>query len=87
MIIQNSGKYIIISAHGKVKVFISQCGLQSVQEAVHYGVTVICIPIFGDQDHNSQKLVNVGCARELDFYRITKESVYEVLKEIIYNPR
>lgn len=74
-------------AHSKVKVFISQCGLQSVQEAIHYGVTLICIPLFGDQDHNSQKVVRTGSAIELDFFKITKETIYEALKEIIYNPR
>lgn len=74
-------------AHDKVTVFISQCGLQSVQEAIHYGVTLICIPLFGDQPHNSRKVVGLGSGIELDFFNITNESVYETLKEIIYNPR
>lgn len=74
-------------AHGKVKVFISQCGLQSVQEAIHYGVTLICIPFFGDQDHNSLRVVTLGSAIQLDYIKINKETVFKALKEILYNPR
>lgn len=36
-------------AHANVKAFITHGGLSSVMEAIHYGVPMICLPLYGEQ--------------------------------------
>nr|QPA18376.1 UDP-gluconosyltransferase [Trialeurodes vaporariorum] len=79
-----------ILAHPKVKVFITQGGLQSVQETVHYGVPTVGIPWFGDQDMNVAKLVDAGIGTrlnppELESYANIKAAVDDVLNSEKYS--
>lgn len=52
-------------AHPKIKVFITQGGLQSFQEAVHHGVPMVGIPWFVDQGFNVAKMVDAGIGVKL----------------------
>ncbi|XP_075220175.1 UDP-glycosyltransferase UGT5-like isoform X2 [Lycorma delicatula] len=72
-----------ILAHPNIVLFISQAGLQSLQEAVHYVVPVLAVPIYGDQEYNARKLLDTGAGLELDFYNITYESVYDKLEKFL----
>ncbi|RZF34520.1 hypothetical protein LSTR_LSTR011762 [Laodelphax striatellus] len=74
-----------ILAHPKTRLFISQVGLQSFQEATSYGVPILGIPMFGDQDFNGAKLVQAGAGRVLEFYDIAYDNFYENLKELLTN--
>ncbi|KAL7079959.1 hypothetical protein ACQ4LE_000849 [Meloidogyne hapla] len=40
-------------AQASMKIFISQCGMNSVIEAMYAGVPIICLPFHGDQNYNS----------------------------------
>ncbi|XP_075218155.1 UDP-glycosyltransferase UGT5-like [Lycorma delicatula] len=74
-----------ILAHPKLQLFISQVGLQSFQEATYYGVPILGIPMFADQDFNARKVVETGAGLSLEFNDITYEHVYEKLKELLTN--
>ncbi|CAK1547653.1 unnamed protein product [Leptosia nina] len=54
--------------HPKVKLFITQGGLQSTEEAINAGVPLIAIPMFGDQWYNLQKyeFYKIGMGLELE---------------------
>jgi glucuronosyltransferase len=66
-------------AHPSVKLFITQGGLQSFQEATHHAVPMIGIPFICDQQHNVRKMVDAGIGLKLAYSTITK---YELLKAI-----
>ncbi|XP_075237461.1 UDP-glycosyltransferase UGT5-like isoform X2 [Lycorma delicatula] len=74
-----------ILAHPKMNVFISQVGLQSFQEAVYYGVPMLGIPMFGDQDFNAKTLLNAAAGLKVEFQDINYELVYENLKQLLTN--
>ena len=71
----------------KVKVFISQCGLQSTQEAIHHATNIICIPLFSDQEQTSHRVVDLGIGLELDFGCLTQKMIYKALNTIIQDPK
>uniref|UniRef100_A0A8D9AC86 UDP-glucuronosyltransferase 2B30 n=1 Tax=Cacopsylla melanoneura TaxID=428564 RepID=A0A8D9AC86_9HEMI len=72
-----------VLAHPKVKVFIMQGGLQSLQEAYHYGVKLICIPMFGDQDLNCQRVNKIKTGISLEFNDLNEENIYQALKTVL----
>ncbi|XP_049941550.1 UDP-glycosyltransferase UGT5-like [Schistocerca serialis cubense] len=76
-----------ILAHKNVKLFITHGGLLSSLEALHYGVPLIAIPIFGDQMLNADRATKTGYAVKLDFANVTTESAQWALSEILENPR
>nr|QPA18393.1 UDP-gluconosyltransferase [Trialeurodes vaporariorum] len=70
--------------HPKVKAFITQGGLQSFQEAVHYGVPTVGIPWFGDQEMDVAKMIDAGIGtrirpQELYSYEKVKSAIETVL--------
>ncbi|PSN34574.1 hypothetical protein C0J52_18326, partial [Blattella germanica] len=44
-----------VLAHPNVRLFISQCGVQSFQQAVFYAVPILGIPFIVDQKYNTKK--------------------------------
>lgn len=68
-----------ILRHRNIKLFVTQDGLQSVQEAVTNGVPMVGIPFFGDQYNNIFKSIKKGFAVMVDKGNITTESVKEAL--------
>jgi glucuronosyltransferase len=70
-----------------VKVFLTHGGLMGTIEAVHSGVPMVGIPLFGDQEVNIRSYVSEGFAVKLHFNSITKESVLQALKTVLYEPR
>ncbi|KAL6435773.1 hypothetical protein ACFW04_005573 [Cataglyphis niger] len=76
-----------ILAHPNIKLFIYQGGLQSTEEAVHYGVPIIGFPIMWDQIYNVQYLKKLGIGVELHINNISKESIEAAIYEVINNKR
>jgi glucuronosyltransferase len=67
--------------------FITQCGLQSVQEAVYHGVPILAVPIFGDQKYNAKKIATEEIGLQLPFRDITKEELLTSITAILNNPK
>ncbi|XP_063223032.1 UDP-glycosyltransferase UGT5-like [Bacillus rossius redtenbacheri] len=72
-----------ILRHPKVKVFITQGGLQSTEEAIHAKVPMIGIPVFADQDYNTKLGEDAGVTMCLELNELTKTMLLEALKKII----
>ncbi|XP_069356878.1 UDP-glycosyltransferase UGT5-like [Maniola hyperantus] len=69
--------------HPKVKLFITQGGLQSTDEAINAAVPVIGIPMSGDQWYNIQKYVHHGIGLQLDMVTLTEKDFNETVNRVI----
>uniref|UniRef100_A0A146KR52 UDP-glucuronosyltransferase n=1 Tax=Lygus hesperus TaxID=30085 RepID=A0A146KR52_LYGHE len=76
-----------ILAHRNTKVFVMHGGLQSMFEAVNFGVPMVGVPIFGDQNKNVKVLVSKGMGIELSKKNFTAESLMWAINEVESNPR
>lgn len=76
-----------ILAHKNCVLFITHGGYLSISESVHFGVPLVGIPIFGDQEKNLVLLEDAGYGRMLKFRNITKDTVEWTLKEVLSNKR
>lgn len=75
------------SGHKNIKLFITQGGLQSLQESVLNGIPLIGIPFFGDQFTNVNKMVKKGYGLKIDRSTITKNALVTAIKEVIQKPK
>jgi glucuronosyltransferase len=69
-------------AHPKIKLFITQGGQQSVEEAIDREVPMIVIPFLGDQPGMAIKLEQKGVGRYIDFDNITENHLLETIEEM-----
>ncbi|KAI5633117.1 UDP-glucoronosyl and UDP-glucosyl transferase domain-containing protein [Phthorimaea operculella] len=73
--------------HPKVKLFITQGGLQSTDESIVAGVPLIGIPMFTDQWYNVEKYVHHGIGLKISLETVTEEELTYAINEVINNER
>ncbi|XP_029040132.2 UDP-glycosyltransferase UGT5-like isoform X2 [Osmia bicornis bicornis] len=76
-----------VLARPNTKLFVYQGGLQSTEEAIHYGVPIVGIPIFIDQIFRIKKLVSHGVGRMLEFNKYDEETFREAVNDVLNNER
>ncbi|KAF2881572.1 hypothetical protein ILUMI_24607 [Ignelater luminosus] len=76
-----------ILAHQNTKLFITHGGQLSSTEALHSGVPMVGIPIYGDQEYNIGIAVNKGYALEVSFEELSEETFCNAINEVLDNPR
>lgn len=76
-----------ILGHPNLKLFITQGGLQSMQESVYSGKPMIGIPFFGDQYANVNRMVQLEYGVKIDKHNITETSIREAVNEVINNSK
>lgn len=74
-------------AHPNVKLFITQAGLQSTEEAIVNKVPVLGIPFIADQHYNARRYVTLGIGLHLNFPTLTKNEFKEAILEIMENSK
>lgn len=74
-----------ILANPKTRLFISHCGLGSINEAQYHGVPILAIPLFADQFQNSQVIVDEGWAVPVPFEQLNKPLLSKILNEMLSN--
>ncbi|XP_067000258.2 UDP-glucosyltransferase 2 [Anabrus simplex] len=72
-----------VLAHPNIRVFITQGGLQSFQEAAYHGVPLIGIPFIGDQFYDIAKFVAAKIGVQLKFKDLTKDTLLEAIGKLI----
>ncbi|KAK7793475.1 hypothetical protein R5R35_010151 [Gryllus longicercus] len=75
-----------ILAHPNVRVFITQGGLQSFQEAVYHAVPLLGIPFIGDQPFNVAKMAAAGVGERLPLADLTEDSLLAALRRLLHDP-
>ncbi|KAF2906126.1 hypothetical protein ILUMI_00042, partial [Ignelater luminosus] len=75
-----------ILGHPNLKLFITQGGLQSTEEAIYNNIPMVGIPFIGDQQSNVQRMVNKGIALLVDHETINKATLKAAILEVINNP-
>ena len=78
---------LLALAHPNVRLFIEHCGLLSTQEAIHCGLPLVGIPIYGDQRVNVARIVCYGIGIRLYYENITTKFVMWALNEVLNNQR
>ncbi|QOD40090.1 egt [Matsumuraeses phaseoli granulovirus] len=71
--------------HDNVKLFVTQGGVQSVDEALDSGVPMVGIPMMGDQFLNVRRLVQLGVAQSVDLLKLKKEKMLKKIVNIVNN--
>ncbi|XP_031331317.1 UDP-glucuronosyltransferase 2B33-like [Photinus pyralis] len=76
-----------ILRHPNIKLFITQGGLQSMDEAIYAHVPMIGIPFYGDQPYNVRRMASKGIGLELDHRTLDKEKLKAAILEVANNPK
>lgn len=76
-----------IAGHPKIKLFITQGGLQSTDEAIDAEVPMIGIPMLFDQWYNVEKYVHHNIGLQLDITTLTEQQFKESIEKVINEER
>ncbi|KAI8423585.1 hypothetical protein MSG28_012669 [Choristoneura fumiferana] len=79
-------KKINIPIHPKVKLFITQAGLQSTDEAINAGIPVIGVPMLMDQWYNAEHYVQHRVGLQLDILTLDADVVKNAVETVIKDP-
>jgi MGT family glycosyltransferase len=75
-----------ILAHPKTKLFITHGGLLSTQEAIYHGVPLVGVPLFGDQDLNIKRYVDLGIASSVEILGVQEKDISEAINAVLNDP-
>ncbi|XP_068623982.1 UDP-glucosyltransferase 2-like [Battus philenor] len=73
--------------HPNIKLFITQGGLQSTDEAITAGVPLVGVPILGDQWYNVEKYVYHGIGVRLYLEDLTEDMLKNAIMDVAENDR
>ncbi|KAK8724713.1 hypothetical protein OTU49_011232 [Cherax quadricarinatus] len=76
-----------ILAHDNVKVFITHCGLLSLQESIYHATPLLALPIYGDQPKNGMFVKNSGLGDSLVWEELTLDMIVDALTKITSDPK
>lgn len=78
---------MLILGHPNIKLFITQGGLQSTEEAIYSGVPLIGMPMITDQWFNSERYEHYGIGIQMEFETITEDQLFTGINKTIIDKR
>ncbi|CAH2098355.1 unnamed protein product [Euphydryas editha] len=69
--------------HPKIKLFITQGGLQSTDEAITAGVPLVGVPMLGDQWFNVEQYVKLNIGKHISIETLTEDELTKVITTVI----
>ncbi|KAJ8974386.1 hypothetical protein NQ317_006165 [Molorchus minor] len=77
-----------ILSHANIKLFVTQGGLQSMEEGIYSEVPFVVIPFFGDQSQNARLMEHKGIAKIVGRHpNIDKDELKDGILEVLQNPK
>ncbi|KAJ8959681.1 hypothetical protein NQ318_021872 [Aromia moschata] len=77
-----------VLSHSNIKLFVTQGGLQSMEEGIYREVPFVVIPFFGDQEQNARLMESKGIAKIVQRKpSVNKDELKNAILEVIKNPR
>lgn len=73
----------MVLAHPNCKLFISHGGLLSTIEAIHLGVPILALPVYGDQGLNAAMIKSKGIGIPIPFTSLTQNAFDEALDNLL----
>ncbi|BFZ00664.1 hypothetical protein BsWGS_03703 [Bradybaena similaris] len=71
--------------HEKTKLFVSHCGKNGQYEALYHARPILCLPIYGDQSYNSERIKIKQFGLRADMREASADELAAMMKEIIYD--
>ena len=78
---------MFVSDHPRMKAFITHGGMNSVTEAINFGIPMVAIPLLGDQEHNVATAVKRGVAVLVEKKNMTTEALTNALRRVLDDKR
>lgn len=63
-------------------VFVTHCGMNSVNEALSAGVPMVCLPVMSDQPGNAARLTELGVGRRVSPYFLRGRKLFEAVQAV-----
>lgn len=76
-----------ILRHSNIKLFITQAGLQSIEEALSNGVPLLALPFMADQHFNAKTISKLGFGLYFDFQTLSEEQFLTSILDLVQNPK
>lgn len=64
-------------------VFVTHCGMNSVNEAIAEGVPMVAMPFINDQISNADRIMELGLGRRLSSFTSTGKDIYNAVSEVL----
>ncbi|XP_014482292.1 PREDICTED: UDP-glucuronosyltransferase 2B7-like [Dinoponera quadriceps] len=71
-----------VLAHPNIKVFVYQGGVQSTEEAIHFAVPLVGIPLMYDQGYTINRLFEKGVARRLNYNNLSDTDLVNAIRDV-----
>ncbi|XP_040822703.1 UDP-glucuronosyltransferase 2B14-like isoform X2 [Ochotona curzoniae] len=72
--------------HPKTRAFVTHGGANGVYEAIHHGIPMVGLPLFGDQPDNIAYMTAKGAAVRLNWKTMSSADLLNALKTVIHDP-
>nr|XP_051696794.1 UDP-glucuronosyltransferase 2B14-like [Oryctolagus cuniculus] len=72
--------------HPKTKAFVFHGGANGIYEAIHHGIPMVGLPLFGEQPDNIAHMTAKGAAIRLNWKTMSSEDLLNALKTVINDP-
>lgn len=77
--------FLIKLAHSSIKLFITQGGQQSVEEAIDRTVPMLILPVYGDQFANALRMTRLGVGQHIPLTDLTDIEFRQKIEDLITN--